>query len=155
MDNETSDNQLVGTPNNKEFGNGSSLIPYDGKDNEVCYTFLVANKSKLFHFQVLLLHDERGICHSGYIKWTARLLCICCFLANLTIKITSSTHQFRWLVEGKNAMQTYLGTRRIVEKVAIVIFRWTFHFIIMFKIIKIKRFSNLQIFPHTDTICKN
>jgi hypothetical protein len=129
MDNETSDIQLVEIPNNKEFGNDSFLIPYDGKDSVVYYTFLVANKSKLFHFQVLLLHDERGICRSRLMKSTLLLSDIFIYiLVNLTI---TTIHQFRWLLERKRGMQTYLGTRRIVEEVAIVIFRWTFHFVIM------------------------
>jgi hypothetical protein len=68
MDNETFDIQLVEIPNNRGFGNGSFLIPYDGKGSGVCYTFLAANRSKLFHFLVLLLHGERGICHSKYIN---------------------------------------------------------------------------------------
>ena len=73
-DNETSDIQLVEIPNNRGSGNGSFLIPYDGKGSEVCYTFLAANRSKLFHFLVLLLHGERGTCHSKYINWKLRLL---------------------------------------------------------------------------------
>jgi hypothetical protein len=44
-------------------------------------------------------------------------------------------------------MQAYLGTRRIVEKVAIVIFGRTFHFMIMLRIIKTKKILNFTNFP--------